>query len=121
MLSTWYRFANFKDLLRRIASDTVLRGEAFNIAKNPTFNGYQRGIFAQIYRFFDKKSAATCAEKSTTHNRTGTNFENQQLAKELYKPTIRSFKKHKVYSSFKDIVWGADILDKQLISEFSNK
>ena len=95
MLSTWYRFVNFKDWLRRIVSDKVLSGEAFNIAKNPTFNGYQRGIFAQIYRFFDKKSAATCAEKSTTHNRTGTNFENQQLAKELYKPTIRSLKNTK--------------------------
>ena len=35
---------NFKDLKRRTASDKVLRDKAFNIAKNPKYDGYQRGL-----------------------------------------------------------------------------
>ena len=42
-----------------------------------------------------------------------------QLAKELYKPVIRNFKKRKVYSGFKENIWGADLVDKQLISKFN--
>ena len=46
--------------------------------------------------------------------------QNQQLAVELDKPIIRKFKKRKVYSSFKDNIWGADLAGMQLIS-ISNK
>ena len=38
---------------------------------------------------------------------------NQQLANELHKPIIRKFKRRKVYSSFKDNVWGVDLADMQ--------
>ena len=41
---------------------------------------------------------------------------NQQLADELHKPIIKKFKRRKVYSSFKDNIWGADLADMQLIS-----
>ena len=44
---------------------------------------------------------------------------NQQLANELYKPIIRKFKKRKMYSSFKDNIWGVDLADMQLISKYS--
>ena len=36
---------------------------------------------------------------------------NQQLADELHKSIIRKFKKKKVYSSFKDNIWGVDVAD----------
>ena len=36
-------YENFKDLKRRKYSDKVLRDKAFNIAKNPKYDGYQRG------------------------------------------------------------------------------
>ena len=36
-------YGDFKDLARRTASDKVLRNKAFNIAKNPKYDGYQRG------------------------------------------------------------------------------
>ena len=36
---------------------------------------------------------------------------NQQLANKLRKPIIRKFKKRKVYSSFKDNIWGVDLAD----------
>ena len=33
--------------------------------------------------------------------------QNEQLAETLHKPIIRKFKKRKVYSIFKDNIWGA--------------
>ena len=46
--------------------------------------------------------------------------QNEKLAEELHKPITRNFKKRKVYSTFKDNIWGADLADMQLISK-SNK
>ena len=48
-------YEDCKDLSRRIASDKVLRDKAFNIAKNPKYDGYQRGLASVVYNFFDKK------------------------------------------------------------------
>ena len=56
-LLTYMASGDFKDFARRTASDKVLRGKAFNIAKNPKYDGYQRGLAATVYKFFDKKSA----------------------------------------------------------------
>ena len=36
-------YGDFKDLVRRAASD-----KAFNIAKNPEYNGYQRGLAPMV-------------------------------------------------------------------------
>ena len=104
-------YGDFKDLKRRTASDNILRDKAFNIAKNPKYDGYQRGIASMVYNFFDKKSADG-----------GVNIPlqfNKQLAKELHKPIIRRFKKRKVCSGFRDNIWGADLADMQLISKFN--
>ena len=40
---------------RRTASDKILREKAFNIAKNPKYDGYQGGLASTIYKFSDKK------------------------------------------------------------------
>ena len=45
--------------------------------------------------------------------------QNQQLAEELHKPIIKKFKKGKVYTTFKDNIWGADLVDMQLISRYN--
>ena len=37
-------YGDFKDLARRAPSDNILRDKAFNIAKNPKYDGYQRGL-----------------------------------------------------------------------------
>ena len=50
---------DFKDLTRRTASDKVLREIAFNIAKNPKYDGYQRRLVSMVCKFFDKKSSST--------------------------------------------------------------
>ena len=52
-----------------------------------------------VYKFFDKKTTVSGIKQ------------NQQLAEELHKPIIKNCKKRKVYSSFKDNIWGADLAD----------
>ena len=46
---------DFKDLNRRTAAEKVLRDKASNIAKNPKYDGYQRGLASMVYKCFDKK------------------------------------------------------------------
>ena len=48
-------YGNFKDLARRKASDKNLTDKAFNIAKTPKYDRYQRGLAYMVYKFFDKK------------------------------------------------------------------
>ena len=103
---------HMKILKRRTASDKILRDKAFNIAKNPTYDGYQRGLASMVYTFFNKKSTGSGVHIPLEFN--------EQLAKELHKPIIRKLKKRKVYSGFKDNIWGADLADMQLISKFNN-
>ena len=51
---------DFKNLAKRTASDKVVRDKAFNVAKNPKYNGYQGSLTSMVYNFFDKKSAGSC-------------------------------------------------------------
>ena len=43
----------------------------------------------------------------------------QELPQELQKTIIRKFEKHKVYSSFKNNIWGADLVDMQIIIAYN--
>ena len=70
-----------------------------------------------VYTFFDKKSASL-ADKSAADSVIAM-LQNEQLANELHKPIIRKLKKRKMYSLFKDNIWGADLSDMQLISKFN--
>ena len=102
----------FKDLTKRTAADNILMPKAFNIAEDPKYNGYQRGLASMVYKFFDKKAAGMGVKSMP---------QNEQLAEELHKSIIREFKKRKVYSLFKDIIWGAYLADIQLISKFNER
>ena len=64
-----------------------------------------------VYKLFVKKSKGTGVKNEIKQN--------QQLANELYKPIIRKFKKRKVYSSFRDNIWGVDSANMQLISKYN--
>ena len=64
-----------------------------------------------VYKFFDKK----LPDSGVANNEIKQNI---QLAEELYKATIRNFKKTS-YPGFKDNIWGADLADIQLISKFN--
>ena len=46
---------------------------------------------------------------------------NQQLADELHKPISRKFLKRKVFSSFKDNIWGTDLADMQLVNKCNER
>ena len=50
-------YGDFKDLARKTASDKVSRDKAFNTAKTPKYDQYQRGLASMVYKLFDKKSA----------------------------------------------------------------
>ena len=97
----------FKDLVKITASDKVLTNKTFNIAKNPKYDGYQRGLGSMAYTFFDKKSKGSSVAIKNEFT------QNWQLVNELHKPIIKKLKKRKVYSSFKDNVWGADLAGMQ--------
>ena len=43
---------------------------------------------------------------------------NYQLANELYKQIIRTFNRRKVYSSFRDNIWGVDLAHMQSLSKY---
>ena len=101
---------DFKDLPKRTAADKVLRNKAFKIATDQKYDGYQRGLASMVYNFFDKKSQGSGLAN---------NKENVQLANELHKPIIKKFNKIKVYSSFKNNIWGVDLADMQLLSKFN--
>ena len=104
-------YGDFKVLKRRTASNKVLRDQAFNIAKNPKYDGYQRGLASMVYKFCDKKSKGSVVNIPLEFS--------EQLAEELHKPIIRYFKKRAVYSGFRDNIWGADLGDMQLTSKFN--
>ena len=76
-------YEDFKDLNRETTSDEVLRDKTFNIAKNPKYVGYQRGLDSMVYRFFDKKTSGGTVKNEI--------ISNKELAEELHKPIIRNF------------------------------
>ena len=45
-------YGDFKDLTRRTVSDNIMCDKAFNIAKNPKYDGYQMGLVSMVYAFF---------------------------------------------------------------------
>ena len=51
-------YEDFKDLAKRPAADKVLRDKAFNVAKEPKYDGYQRRLASKVYKFYDKKTKA---------------------------------------------------------------
>ena len=68
-----------------------------------------------VYKFFDKKSASL--NKSIESGII--NKQSYQLANELHKPIIRTFKKRKNYSSFRDNILGIDLADMQSRSKYN--
>ena len=88
-------------------ADKVLRDKAFKIAGDQKYDWYQRWLASMVYKFFDKKTKGS-GRPSSSALQIANNKENVQLADELHKLIIRKFEKRKVYSSFKDNIWGVD-------------
>ena len=103
-------YSDNKDLTKRTVRDKILKNKAFCIAKDPKYDGYQKELASIIYKFFDSNVSGSGAKLIP---------QNGQLANELHKPIIRKFKKRKVYSTFKDNIWGVDLADMQLLSKYN--
>ena len=73
------------------------------------YDGYQRGLASMVYQFFDSKVAPL--DKKTMSGKGIKN--NKILAEELHKPVTKKYNKRKVYSQFKDNIWGVDLADTQ--------
>ena len=102
-------YGKSNDLTKRTQLDKALRDKAFKTAFDPKYDCYQRGLASMVYMFFDKKSKGSDI----------TNERNYQLANELHKPIIKRFKKRKVFSFFKDNIWGVDLADMQSLSKYN--
>ena len=101
-------YSESKDLTKRTIADKNLKNRAFDIAKDPKYDGYQRGLASMVYKFFDSKVSGSGAKVIP---------ENEQPANEL--AIIRKFEKRKVYSTFKDNIWRVDLVDMQLLSKYN--
>ena len=73
-------YGDFKDLKKRTTADKLLRDKAFNIAKDPKYDGYQIRLASMVYKFFDKKTGGSGVKSIP---------QNEKLAEELHKSIIR--------------------------------
>ena len=104
-------YAKYKDRLNRKKSDVVLKNKALKISLDPKVNGYQRGLASMVYKFFNERAKGSSIKYDKKLD------ENKRLAEELHQPIIKKFEKRKVYSSFKDNIWGVGLMS--LISKFN--
>ena len=82
----WYGLWQSKDLAKRTQAGKVLRDKSFKIARDPKYDGYQRGLALMIYKMFHKKSS-----------RSGVDAElNYQLTNELHKQIIWKLRDEKL-------------------------
>ena len=81
MLSTRYGLWGFQRYSEKN------RDKAFNIAKNPKYDGYQRGLASMVYKCFYKKFASL-TDKSVSGSGINVPLE---LRKDLRKPVIKKF------------------------------
>ena len=106
-------YAKYEDRTNRRQSDIVSKKKALKIPFDPRVNGCQRGLASMVYKFFNERT------KGSGINNKRNLLVNSQLAEELHKQIIKNFKRRKVYSSFEDNIWGADLADIQLISKYN--
>ena len=106
-------YTKYKDVETRLIADDKLQNSAYDIASNPEYDGYQRCLASMVYKFFNSK----VAPRNKTISGKSVKESNKILAEELRKPVIRKFNKRKVYSQFKDNIWGADLADMRLLSK----
>ena len=115
-------YSDSKDLTKRTVANKILKNKAFDIAKDPKYDGYQRGLASMVYKFFDSKVASPDKKSvgsGAKHVNTKLTPQNEQLADELHKPIIRKVLTRKVYLAFKGNIWGVDLAGMQLLSKYN--
>ena len=72
-----------------------MKNDAYEIALNPKYDGYQGALGSMMYNIFDEKTVSGAIATS----KAGAN-ENEVLVQELHIPAIKKFKTRKVYAWF---------------------
>ena len=62
-----------------------------------------------VYKFFDRKSSGSGVDAEPRY----------QLPNQVHRQIFRKFKRRKVYSSFRNNIWGVDSADIQLLSKYN--
>ena len=83
---------DFKDMSRKAVCPKVLHVKACNIAKNPKYFQFQRGLASVVYKFLDKRSSGAAVKSESL--------------------------RIKVHLSLIDNIWGANLAGMQLITKF---
>ena len=78
-------YGDFKDLKIITIAVKSLRHKAFNIAKNPKYDKYQRVFASLFYKVFDKKVLGETVKNEVICN--------EEVAEELSRPSIRKLEK----------------------------
>ena len=73
-----------KILQKELLQIKLKKNKAFNIAQDPKYDEYQRGLASMVHKFFDQKSAGSGVNTKLTP-------QNQQLAEEIHKRIIKKF------------------------------
>ena len=81
-------------------------------------NELDKACFQHDTAYTNNKDLSMSTKMKISVNEKSVN-ENIKLVNELHKPIIRKFNKRKVYSSFRDNIWGADLGDMQLLTKFN--
>ena len=80
-------YSDSQDLTKRTIADKNLKNRAFDIAKDPKYDGYQRGLASMVYKFLDSKVSGSGAKLIPENEQLVMNFINQllgNLKKEKY-------------------------------------
>ena len=83
-------YGDFKDLTRRTSSDKFLREKAFNITKNPKYDGYQGGLASMVCKFLIEKLLAmvlkikTCQTSNSQKNYAKQSLKNLRKVRHIH-------------------------------------
>ena len=77
-------YGDFKHLNRRAFADKVLCNKAFNIAKDPKHDGYQRALASMVYKFFDKKTPGKGIKNENTSKKKVSTTNYQKIEQKVY-------------------------------------
>ena len=69
-------YSDCKDLAKSTISGTVLKEKSYEIARNPTYDGYQKALPSMVYKCLIKSGSGACV--------------NEEIAEELNKPIIKN-------------------------------
>ena len=81
----------------------MLRDKAFNIAKDPKFDRYQRGLASMLYKCFYKKTTGSGVTMLANKSAIKSMPQNENYPKNFIKPLLKNSRKEKCIQHSKTI------------------